>query len=295
MNQVNRRSNKIIELGSAFPEHVVVTREWLAEQGFEDDRLSRYVSSGYLSRVGRGLYAKPLGATSWDSRHSALSSSPSWKVALNSALLTARHPIAVAGYSALWVRNLAHYVSDHQDSTITVTSPETIPKWMSSMVSVAWNRINSRKLFNGQAGDLESCRLFGLDQKLIEKELDGTGIEAYGYGETQSWCLVSSPERALIEWANDLKEINDWYHFMEVVEGIGTLRPGRLVGLLTACKSIKAKRILLWAARESGANWYKPVANKITLVDLGTGVRQLVKGGTYDKEFKITVTTLSRP
>lgn len=289
MKHVKRRSHKLIELVTAFPEHVVVTREWLSAQGFEDDRLSRFVSSGYLVRVSRGLYAKPLGALSWDIRDPLLQNVPSWKVSLNSVLLTSVRPIAVAGYSALWLQNLVHYVSDFQDSSVTITTPVTLPKWMSSMASVTWQQLGSKRLFSGKAGELDIGEIFRLSKCDIEKALVGTGLEAFGYGQTPYWCLVSSPERALVEWASLLKTQDDWEHFIEVVEGMATLRPSLLTAMLIACRSVKAKRSMLWAAREYGRSWYKPVVAKIDQIDLGRGARQLIKGGMFDKEYKITV------
>ncbi|NMY53079.1 type IV toxin-antitoxin system AbiEi family antitoxin domain-containing protein [Pseudomonas sp. WS 5011] len=289
MKHVNKRSHKLLELGTAFPEHVVVPREWLVSQGFEDDRLSRFVSSGYLVRVGRGLYAKPLGAISWDARDSILSNAPSWRVALNSVLLTSATPIAVAGYSALWLQNLAHYVSDFQDSSVTVTTPAAIPKWMSSMTSVTWRQLDSKKLFSGRAGDPDAGEIFHLGRHELEMALVGTGLEIFGFGQTQSWCLISSPERALVEWASLLKTQDDWEHLIDVVEGMGTLRPHLLTAMLIACRSVKAKRAVLWTAREYGRSWYKPVVAKIDQIDLGSGARQLIKGGVFDHEYKITV------
>lgn len=289
MKHVKRRSHKLLGLGTAFPEHVVVTREWLVSQGFEDDRLNRFVSSGYLVRVGRGLYAKPLGALSWDIRERLLSNAPSWKIALNSVLLTSARPIAAAGYSALWLQNLAHYVSDFQDSSVMVTTPAAIPKWMSSMTSVTWRQLDSKRLFSGKAGELDLGDIFQLSKHDLEKTLAGTGLEAFGFGQTQSWCLVSSPERALVEWASQLKTQDDWDHFIAVVEGIATLRQNLLTTMLIACRSVKAKRAMLWTAREYGLDWYRPVVAKIDQIDLGSGARQLIKGGMYDQEYKITV------
>ncbi len=93
----------------------------------------------------------------------------------------------------------------------------------------------------------------------------------------------------MVERASLLKTQDDWEHFIEVVEGVATLRPNLLTAMLIACRSVKAKRIMLWTAREYGGNWYKPVVAKIDQITLGCGVRQLIKGGMYDQEYKITV------
>jgi len=57
--------------------------------------------------------------------------------------------------------------------------------------------------------------------------------------------------------------------------------------LLEGCSSIKVKRLFLYCAREAGHSWY--LALDRSRVDLGAGKRELVKGGTLDKEFLLTV------
>ena len=59
--------------------------------------------------------------------------------------------------------------------------------------------------------------------------------------------------------------------------------------MLIACRSVKAKRVILWTAREYGGSWYRAVVAKIGQIDLGSGARQLIRGGMFDHEYKITV------
>jgi len=57
--------------------------------------------------------------------------------------------------------------------------------------------------------------------------------------------------------------------------------------LLQACTSIRTKRVFLLLARFFKHGWYSRL--DISVIDLGRGKRQLVKGGVLDKEYQITV------
>ena len=69
--------------------------------------------------------------------------------------------------------------------------------------------------------------------------------------------------------------------------GLTNLRPRRLQVLLQACTSIRTKRVFLLLARFFKHGWYSRL--DISVIDLGRGKRQLVKGGALDKEYQITV------
>lgn len=68
-----------------------------------------------------------------------------------------------------------------------------------------------------------------------------------------------------------------------------SLRPKLLHSLLSACKSIKAKRIVLWMGKRLDASWYRAIRRDMRGIDLGTGKRQLIPGGMLDTEYQITV------
>lgn len=57
--------------------------------------------------------------------------------------------------------------------------------------------------------------------------------------------------------------------------------------LLEQCTSIKVKRLFLWSAERIGHAWSDQLEPK--RVDLGSGKRQLYKGGVFDRKYQITV------
>jgi hypothetical protein len=60
-----------------------------------------------------------------------------------------------------------------------------------------------------------------------------------------------------------------------------------LQALLEACRSVKVKRLFLWAAESAGHEWFKRLA--VDRLDLGKGKRSLYRGGRFDPRYRITV------
>lgn len=275
-NQTKPLLSKLVLLSREVPDHLVLTRKWLLQQGFTDDDLAGYVRSGYLSRVGRALYAKPQAGRAWlATEERPIDTGPAaWQMALASSQLTERLPLAVAGYSALQIHNLTHFHCTLPAGNLWVTGPKRLPSWMSQMRDVNWKLLSASKLFN-----VEGHR----------PALQWGGVEAGGHDNSLYGIMVSTPERALLEWASQLRTEDDWRHYYEVMEGVATLRPKTLLELLSACKSVKAKRILLWMGKQLASSWYRAIKRDIPAIDLGKGKRQLIPGGMLDKGYQITV------
>lgn len=72
-----------------------------------------------------------------------------------------------------------------------------------------------------------------------------------------------------------------------LMESLTTLRPEMVQELLAVCKSVKAKRLFLHLAERCGHAWLKQV--DIQKVGLGSGNRQIVRGGRLDSKYLITV------
>jgi hypothetical protein len=54
-----------------------------------------------------------------------------------------------------------------------------------------------------------------------------------------------------------------------------------------ACHHVKAKRLFLWFAERHGFDWLKQLEKGA--ISLGSGKRLIVKSGTLDKKYLITV------
>lgn len=77
-----------------------------------------------------------------------------------------------------------------------------------------------------------------------------------------------------------------------IMEGLPSLRPTVLQTLLEACKSVKVKRLFLYMAEHHNYAWFKRL--ETSSMDLGSGKREIIKGGKLDKKYMIVVPELSR-
>ena len=63
---------------------------------------------------------------------------------------------------------------------------------------------------------------------------------------------MSAPERAVLEYLDGLRAETSFEEARELVDGLTTLRPEVLQGLLGACTSVKVKRLFLYLADLAG-------------------------------------------
>jgi len=71
------------------------------------------------------------------------------------------------------------------------------------------------------------------------------------------------------------------------MELLGTVKPAVVQSLLECCASIKVKRLFLYMAERAGLAWVKRL--DLASIDLGSGDREITKGGQYDKKYRIVV------
>lgn len=114
-----------------------------------------------------------------------------------------------------------------------------------------------------------------------------TGLEEHDYLGLK--IKVSSVERALLE-ALFIGDISTNEVF-QLFEFITVLNIKLMNELLQKCKSIRVKRLFLYLAKQTGYSWYEKVDQES--IDLGTGVREIDKTGSYNKEFNIVVDKIS--
>jgi len=98
---------------------------------------------------------------------------------------------------------------------------------------------------------------------------------------------VSGPARAIMECLYLTPKRQELLECMELMESLNNLRPKTVQKLLQSCSSVKVKRLFLYLAEKSKHDWLEYL--DISEVDLGTGVRSIVKNGVYIDKYKITV------
>lgn len=245
----------IKQLTRLLPEGVAAPSGWLTASGYSRQLVRKYVLSGWLKALGHGAYARSGQAVGWEG------------VLLGLHRL-AGLPCHVGGLSALNRQGLAHFLPLGGEQQIHAMSTRKPPAWVKSFVLVPELNFDTRRLF------LDEVR----DRGLVQLP---SGI--------RDWMLpISAPERAVMEMLNGVgPHGHSFDHAAHLFEGLTVLRPGVVNDLLVACRSIKVKRIFLFLADHFNYPW----AKRLEMEDLalGSGNRQVVKGGRLDKQFLITV------
>ena len=137
------------------------------------------------------------------------------------------------------LQGLGHYLPLGDKSVVSLFSErqERLPAWFTRH---AW-----------------SVRLQHHSPRLFASS-DPAGFTQVKQGEFS--LRVSAPERAILE-AMHLANTNDAIvHAVDLMSGLTTLRPPVLQALLETCRSVKVKRLFLWAAESAGHEWFSRLA-----------------------------------
>jgi len=237
------------------PEGVAAPSAWLDSQGFSRQLVRKYVHSGWLNPLARGVFTRPTQPLDSDG------------VLLGLQRL-AGAPIHLGGVSALNRLGHAHYLPLGGEIELHLWGRAVVPAWLPAI------SLRERLLFHRT--------------RLFDERASAVGIEQVAT-RVRDWKLeISGLERAIMEVLSLVDEHEATFtHASQLFEGLTVLRPSVVNELLVACTSLKVKRLFLFL----GAHYRYPWAEKLdrSAVDLGKGKRLIVRGGRYDPEFRITV------
>jgi hypothetical protein len=236
-------------LDSHTPETVLLA-SWLEKNGISYDLQQYYLRSGWLESLGVGAFKRP-------------NENVRWEGAMHSLQLQAQLPVHVGGMTSLSLQGMAHYVRMSSE-TIYIYSPlyTKLPKWF---------------LTQDWGNPLKHVKTSSLPQDLA----------LFDSKEMNMSIRMSSPERAILEClhlAPDQLDLVECYH---VLENLPNLRPKLLQELLEHCTSIKIKRLFLFLAEKAKHQWLSFLDQ--SKISIGNGERSIVKGGSFDSKYKITV------
>lgn len=244
-------SSKISLLMQDYPKGLVLLSAWLVSQGYSHELLLQYRRSGWLRSIGKGAMLK--------------SGDPLILSGALAAFQSQAHiGIHLGGRSALQQHGAAHYLQlAASDVSLFAPGGTKLPQW-----------------FTNNQWDIPpvvfKSTLFDNDQIGLTDYQDA-GIE----------MQISGPGRALLECLSLCPDEFPLVEGYELMEGLATLRPDSVQGLLESCKSIKAKRLFLYFAQKAGHSWFKYIDT--SRIELGTGNRSLVKGGALVPEYKLVL------
>ena len=273
---MKRTKEKLNRLQRLLPDGLLADARWLTEQGYPSPLRARYLAGGWLERVGRGVFRRPAPRP------------VHWQQAVASLQMLQGRGVAVGGRTALELQGYAHYPSPRGPREIHLYNDRPPPGWLHRLDGPLFILHNPHRLFDhpplasGIArfktamadGSPDLDRPFGDD--LVWRRLN------YDWG-----VVMSTPERAALETLDQLPGRETFHDADMLMSGLVNLRPARMTRLLSACRSVKVKRLFLWFAERHGHQWVDRL--DLASVDLGSGKRVLVPGGKLDAKYQITV------
>ena len=212
----NSRHQLIKRLQTELPRGAPFDLATLATLGVSPQLAARYAEGGWLVRLAQGVYAFP---------------SDDYGVYGALKFLQQRVPgMHVGGKSALAAQGVRHNLGSRDTLVLWGEARYTMPEWFTSRFPARY--VNAR-LFDWSDASLDSKTL-GTPPGLPDD------------------LRVSSPERAVLELLYDAGTKQSLEEARNVFDGLRSPRKELLGQLLSCCTSVKAVRLFLTWARETG-------------------------------------------
>lgn len=185
--------------------------------GVSADLAVHYVRAGWLTRLARGVFARP---------DTPLELYPGLR--LLERRLKGLH---VGGKSALDWHGVRHNLAQQPELQLYGWASSPLPAWFTKRFPSSYHRL---RLFDEKPEALLRVSRF-------QRKPDGP--------------LVSDPERAVLELLSDVGVRQPLQEARDLLEGTPSLRAAVLQELLARCKQVKAVRLCLTLGRELGLPW----------------------------------------
>lgn len=222
---------------------------WLKNNGYSDQLLKQYRTSGWLSSLSYGVMHRTGG------KLYALPAIASYNEQMGKSFYIGAH-------SALELSGFNHFVPMGKPLLI-VGHPklQLVPHWL-------------------KEADFD-CELQFFSTEVF------TEPQFYTYAKDEYRLLVSTAEQAFLECLLLAPTRYSFTDLFYIMEQLTTLRPEILQILLENTKNVKVKRMFLYMAQKADHYWFAKL--DISKIDLGKGKHQLSKDGVYVPQYQITV------
>ncbi len=261
-----QRSPRLKPLLDTVPPGFMVDTPWLRAQGIDPKSIHDYVARGWLERVVRGVYRRPL-PEGVQGNHEE-----SWAIPLLSLQWLMKYPVHLGGESALDMAGYGHYLN--LGGRPRVQFYGEVPPWVKRLPMQAQIVMHRRELFGNDS--------LGIDDASLKAEGNRPIVDVW------RWPLrTSSPERAILEALNELPRNTTFEYLDRIFEGLVSLRPKHLTALLTECRSVKVRRLFFVYADKHRHAWRKHLDT--SGIDFGSGPRALAEGGKFHPTYRIYV------
>ena len=245
--------SKLNQLLKQWPKGTVATATWLQKNGVYRQLARQYVASGWMESLGHGAFVRN-------------GEKADWLGGLYALQMQLGLSIHVAAATALSMKGLGHFLPLGEKAEVQLFGEhrKKLPAWF------AHHPWGVRVLYH------------------TPKLLSSSDPASFTTVEHGAFAVrVSAPERAMLEVFHLATTNAAIDHALELMAGLSTLRPQVVQSLLEECRSVKVKRLFLWAAAEANHAWFGRLA--VERVDLGTGKRQAYRSGRLDAKYQITV------
>jgi hypothetical protein len=214
---LTKRNSVIKRLQTAVPRGAPLDIRTLATLGVSSALAHHYQKSGWLTRLGRGVFMFP---------NDELSEAACLK------FLAARVPgLHVGGKTALAWRGVRHNLPAREPLWLWGHRRANLPGWFTERFQA---RYTVRSPFSS-----------AMPGKLGLQPLP----------EQPEGVLVSVPERAVIELMSEVGIHQGIEEARNILEGVRSLRPDVLAKLLAGCRRVKVARLCVLWAQELGLPW----------------------------------------
>lgn len=213
----------------------------------------KYIDSGWLEAVVRGLYRRPQ----------ADLNSMDWQLVVHSLQHIMDYSSVIGGRTALELQGFAHYLPMRDEQLIHLYG-DRHPTWI-------------KRLDDTDRYRLHSTRLFDLSANEETTDVDSSVVS----------LKCSTPERAILELIDELPRHESVHIVDTAFEALASARPRRLEKLLASCTSIKVKRLFFVLADKHGHAWRRHLSPE--QFDLGSGPRALFENGQFHPRYSISV------
>lgn len=260
------RTKRLKPVLDKVPPGFLVDTAWLRAQGVDPKSIHRYVSRGWLERVVRGVYRRPLpeGVRS--------NQSVSWESVILSLQKLLGYDVHLGGESALDLAGLNHYLYFGGHSEVHFYG--SVPIWVDRLPLRTNIQVHRRTLFGDDR--------VGIDESDHDVGRNDVGVSVW------HWPIIAScPERAILEALDVIRTAADFERLDNGFNALTTLRPNLLMMLLASCQSVKVRRLFFVFAEKHSHAWLDYLDK--SKIDFGSGPRALVKGGRVHPVYKIYV------
>ena len=188
------------------------------------------------------------------------------------------------------MQGYGHYIPLGNRKRVALYTEVRLPKWLDEVSpSIQFRTHNAHRLFKTEnvMRAINALPEIPFENDEIQAEPLNDGLRLHVWGDRAWPMIVSTPERAILEFLDDVPSKQSFEHAADLFTGLANLSPRRMQKLLEICDSVKVKRLFLWFAERNAHAWF--VRLNLTSIDTGRGKRVIAKNGRLDSKYEITV------